>query len=68
MARALPASQGSLQGASLKWGLGLHLAGIGRKDREERRIRGIKGWVHEAAETLAKYGDVEIDEQANRQS
>jgi hypothetical protein len=25
-------------------------AGIGRVNREERRIRGSKGWVYEAAE------------------
>jgi hypothetical protein len=36
--------------------------GIGRINREKRRTRWIEGWVHEAAEPLAKYGDVEIDE------
>jgi hypothetical protein len=65
----------TLPGCFLKWGWGLHLAprsgsslprfpggGIGRINREKRRTRWIEGWVHEAAEPLAKYGDVEIDE------
>ncbi len=40
--------------------------GIGRMNREERRSRGIKGRVHQAAEALSEHGDVEVDEQGNR--
>jgi len=35
---------------------------IGGTNREERRIRGRKGWVHEASEPIPEYGDVEVDE------
>ena len=34
---------------------------IGGTNREERRIRGRKGWVHEASEPIPEYGDVEVD-------
>src|SRR5512135_400351 len=33
-------------------------------NREERRSRGMKGRVHQAAEALPEHGEVEVDEQA----
>jgi hypothetical protein len=31
-------------------------------NREERRTRGVEGWVDEAADPFPQYRDVEIDE------